>query len=100
MVMSMLASHTTVLLVIISFHFVGFTAGVSKEFAILRLEYLVLPYIDKKEDACKRSGTNIVLVYSEQIMHFLIVGFDRPSANQKDRVLCLLHLIENIICAM
>ena len=63
MVMSMLASHTTVLLVIISFHFVGFTAGVSKEFAIFRLEYLVLPYIDKKEDACKRSGTNIVLVY-------------------------------------
>ena len=33
-------------------------------------------------------------------MHFLIVGFDRPSANQKDRVLCLLHMIENIICAM
>ena len=39
-----------------TFYFVGFTAGVSKEFAILRLEYLVLPYIDKKEDACKRSG--------------------------------------------
>jgi len=50
MVMSMLPSHTTVLLVLNSFHFLGFIAGVSKEFAIFRLEYLVLPFIDKSED--------------------------------------------------
>ena len=87
MVMSMLASHTTVLLVIISLCWLYRGSIISKEFAIFRLEYLVLPYIDKKEDTFKRSGANIVLVYGKQIMHFLIVGFDRPSANQKDRVL-------------